>query len=318
MKKLCLCLLCVLLLAGCSRGPRIEKIDALSPTRTPKPVEETPTPAPTLAIPVQRVDEGGTTLRTRYNPETDFSRQETEPGTFSNYLQNLPLLEIGAQVIAHDETVREADDYEAVLDMPVLNQNEQGAGAIVHLRAQYFYEKQEYDKIAFRLNDDFSFTFDKWRQGNKLTFVDNRAAWTTGGTEGEDEENFHDYLKTYFAYSGSKSLRTDLSEVDASDPIRIGDVFYTEGDAPRIIIVVDCATDASGNRHVMLMEGGKPAQPLRLLKNELDSKLSPWFVVDMANVTVTIDSGGTVLRTAPAEDGTPSRYKFMTTEASEP
>jgi|GEM_PF-3840843 len=315
MKKLFLCLVCALLLVGCAKGPHIVRIDALSPTRTPKPIEETPTPTPTLAIPMQRLDETGASIRTRYNPEMDFARQETEPGTFSNYLQNLPLLEIGAQVMSIDETVREKDDYEAVLDMAPLNKNEHGAGAIAHLRAQYFYGKQEYDKITFKLNDGFTFTFDKWRQGNKLKFVDNNAAWGTGGVQGESEENFHAYMTTYFAYSGARSLKSDLSEVEAADPIRIGDVFITNGDASRIIIVVDCATDADGNRHVLLMEGGKPAQPMRLLKNEMDSKLNPWFAVDMANLMITIDTAGTVLRTEPYEGGAPARYKFLTDSA---
>ncbi len=311
MKKLALCLLCVALLAGCGKGPRIVPIDSLSPTRTPKPVVETPASTQTMEIPKPRVDDAGTTLVTRFNPAIGFSRQATEPGTFSAYLQSLPLLEPGAQVIAFDETVREQDDYAAVVSMEITGKNEQGAGVVAHLRAKFFYDKQEYTKVTFKLNDGFDFSFDKWRQGNKLKFNESKATWTTGGTVSDDEANFKEYLKTYFVYSGLASLKKDMSEVDVTDPVRIGDVLLTEGDKGRVFIVLDCATSEAGDRHVILAEGGKPAQPVRILKNQTDSELSPWIPVDVTNGLIVVDADVT-LRLAPFDNGAVARYKFLT------
>jgi hypothetical protein len=312
-----LCLLCVLLLAGCNKGPRIEPISSLTPVRTPRP-SEAPTQTPTpIALPTQRVTEEGTTVKTRFNPSTGYTRQQADPGTFSDYLQSLPLMAAGSQVVALDDSVRAQDDYDAVVSIEPLDKFEYGAGAMAHLRALYFYNKQEYTKIAFSLDDQFSFTFDKWRQGNTLRFNDSgKSEWTTGGTADDGEENFHKYLVKYYAFSGYKSLMRDLTEVDVTDPVRVGDIFVVPVESSgRLIIVVDCATDELGARQVILAEGDKPAQPLRILKNPLDSALSPWFDVDTTNGLIPL-GGDVSLRLEPYADGTPARVKFLTDSTS--
>lgn len=284
-KKVSLILtLLMLMLAACQSQPRIVPIQSFSPTRTPRPTPTAePTPEP---IPQPRLDESGMTLNTRFNPPYSFIREQTTPGSFAAYLQSLPLKEHGSAVTQFDGAERPESDYEAVVDLEVLDKGEQAAGMLARLHMEYAYAAQEYESMVYTLSDGFQFEFDQWRQGKgiRLTSAE-KFQWTDDGTTSDGRENFESFVRKYVDWSNVNTLLKDLTKVDASDPIRVGDVFINKTSTSnyQAAIVVDSITNEQGEQRVILAGGGKPAQQIRIWSNPLDSQLSPWIVVDSTN-----------------------------------
>ncbi len=293
----------LVVLMGCSNRPRIQTISSLSPTRSPRPtVSIEPTPSPEPIFPV---DESANTIKTRYNTRAGYTRDGVDPGSFEEFLQNMSLKATGATVTLHDGTTREDKDYEAVIDRAVIDQNEQAAGAMARLFAEYHFAAQEMERIALTLNDGFKPQFSEWAKGKTIRLNSSeKLAYGSGGAEGENQDNFNDFLAACYKWNSMRSLLAgDLSAVPTEEPIRIGDVFAADGDAKYAVIVVDSAKDEAGNQHVMLASGDKPAQELRLWANPLDTVTSPWFAVDTLNDRIDTGREGVALTME-------SRYRF--------
>lgn len=304
----CVVLCGLFLFSGCQSGPKIQPIDSFSPTRTPRPsVTPEPTPEPAAILPV---NDSGNTIGARYNAKTGYTRDAVAEGSFEAFLRNLPLKAAGSSVSLHDGSAREENDYDAVVDWGVINNNEQAAGILARIRLEYYYSIQAYDKMVMTMNDGLKFTFSEWSSGKTLRISNDTLKWADGGTESTNRDNFDKYLEMYYKYSSMGSLtRNDLQAVPAENPIRIGDIFAADGDLRYAVIVVDSQTDENGNQSVLLVSGDKPAQELRLWSNPLDSR-TPWIDVDTINGRIDAGKEGIALNIDV-------RYRFKEPASSE-
>lgn len=295
--------LMIFTLGACAKERRIVPITSFSPTSTPKP-EPTPEPTPE-PIPQPPVNESGDTLLTRFNPAYGYNREDTAGSSFADYLQNLPLKAFGSTVQLHSGEARETQDYEAVADLATLDKGEQAAGMLARLHMEYLYTQQKYESMVYTLTDGFKFDFNQWRQGKGIRLSSaQKFQWTDNGTSSDGRENFESFAKKYVDWSNIDTLIKDLVKVEASDPIRIGDVFInkTSTKSYQAVIVVDSAINEAGDQRIILASGDKPAQQIRIWSNPLDSQLSPWFTVDKTNGRV--NAGTDIAFTIEA------RYRF--------
>lgn len=312
MKKRALCLMAalLLLLTGCARGPKIIPIESLSPVQTaanvytpvPSQVNPTATPEP---IVVPRIEESGMSLASRINPPMGYSRIFETEDSFASFMRKYPLKMAGAPVMLYNEEERTDANAAAVLDIALGKKNHEGpAGAVARLFAEYLFEEQEYDEISFTLGRGFDFTFDKWRQGKKLKADGNNLSWVNGGEDSNGEDNFKAYLTTLFVYISMSSLSSDLERVDVdSQPIAVGDVFIGENEAGKEIamMVADiCQNDETGERMMLLVQGGSPAQQLHVVDNPYDASIAPWYSCEF----------DTTLRTPEVDADIEDRYRF--------
>lgn len=195
-----------------------------------------------------------------------YTRVAAEKGSFAAWLRALPLKERGAKVHVYKD--RKVANYQwlsaAVVDMPLLSNDEQCADVCMRLRAEYLFSKGQYAKISFvALN------------GEKLTY-----------TGGNNRKAFEQYMRNVFGRCNTTSLRKTLHERDLED-LQIGDIFVYphrkvagQNRYGHAMMVVDMAENKyTGKKIFLLVEGNTPAREMHVLRN-LNRFRNPWFVLD--------------------------------------
>lgn len=272
MKRIALILAAILMLSGCTvySVARSKGFIGTGPTST-KVIRAIPV-SPSL------INEQGNTIAERVGTPLGFERIEEKEGSFGSYLRNFPLNPPGSQVKYYNGDVKSAEVYVAVFNMDIGDRDlQQCADAVMRLRAEYLYQKGEYDKIHFNFTNGFRADYSKWRQGYRIAVNGNHAAWVQKNIKSTDYESFREYLDMVFAYAGTLSLSKELKKAPVSD-MQIGDVFIEGGTPGHAVIVVDMAENKeTGERLFLLAQSYTPAQDIQLLKNPQNDDGNPWY-----------------------------------------
>jgi lysine/ornithine N-monooxygenase len=83
-------------------------------------------------------------------------------------------------------------------------------------------------------------------------------------------------MEMVFNYASTLSLSKMLHSKSIAD-IAIGDVLIIGGSPGHAEIVVDVAENTAGKKVFLLAQSYMPAQETQVLKNLMDSQLSPWY-----------------------------------------
>jgi hypothetical protein len=147
----------------------------------------------------------------------------------------------------------------AVLNIPVGNRDlQQCADAVMRLRAEYLYEKKEFEQIAFTDNANTTYRF----------------------TSPYSRQHFDNYLQQVFGMCGSASLNRQLTRHVEINDISAGDVLIRGGFPGHAVIVMDVAKNDEGKNIYLLAQSYMPAQDIHILINPLNKYLSPWYEVN--------------------------------------
>lgn len=199
-----------------------------------------------------------------------YERVEGEDAGFATWLRALPLKERGSDVMLYTggKSRLQSLNY-AVVDLPLLSNDEQCADVCMRLRAEYLYSQGRYGQIHFQ------------NVGGKTLHY--------GG--GASRQAFERYMRNVYGVASTYSLKQELANRDLKD-IQPGDVFvYAAGDHDlerkmhakygHAIMVVDVAVNKlTGGKIFMLAEGNTPARNIHVLRNFQNPLLSPWFSLD--------------------------------------
>lgn len=226
----------------------------------------------------QLINPAGENVSSRFNAPPGFTRISAEEGSFAAYLRELPLKPAGAPVKLYDGSTKSRIVHEAVIDLDVGERDlQQCADAVIRLRAEYLYARQEYDKIHFNFTNGFRADYSKWLEGYRITVNGNEAKWVKKTGYSNDYESFRDYLEVVFAYAGTLSLSHELEHVELSG-MKPGDVLIQGGSPGHCVLVIDMAGKADTKEKVfMLAQSYMPAQDIHILQNPDDRELSPWY-----------------------------------------
>lgn len=186
--------------------------------------------------------------------------------SYADYLRNLPLMPTDSVVRTFDgDTSRRAQPFcYRVIDKPIISQYEQCADVCIHLRADYLYSQRRFFSIHF---DDTQYhTMRYWRGA--------RHWW------------YEKYLREVFGLANSQSMVQEMPQRKLED-LHVGDVFVYDSESREdsnlghAILVADLAENKdTGSKIVLLVQGSTPACSMHILRNQSDSILSPWFLLD--------------------------------------
>ena len=211
-----------------------------------------------------------------------FQRVEVEKGSFADWLRHLPLKEANSKVYLYNGDLKSNQlVHEAVIDIDVGNRDlQQCADAVMRLRSEYLFGKQDYSNIHFNFTSGDKVSFDDWRRGKKPIIRGNKVNFSAAtGNVDNSYANFKKYLVSIFSYAGTASLSKEMENVNVNK-MEIGDVFIQGGFPGHAIIVVDMAVNYSGEKVFLVAQSYMPAQEIHVLKNINRTNLSPWYSVD--------------------------------------
>ena len=224
--------------------------------------------------------EEGRTIAGRISPPRGHEFRPTEPGSFEEWLTQLPLKPGRPSVLLHDGREKlNQDAHHAVIDLDVGDRDlQQCADAIIRLRAEYLWAAGRYADIHFNFTSGDRADYNRWREGYRPLVVGNNVRWRKSAAEDDSYESFRDYLTTVFRYAGTHSLSQELSPVADPAQMKIGDVFIRGGFPGHAVIVVNMAENRDTHQRVFLLaQSYMPAQDIHVLRNPTDPDLSPWY-----------------------------------------
>jgi hypothetical protein len=187
-----------------------------------------------------------------------FERIRAAPGSFAEWLRNLPLNPPGTPVRLYDGRLKWSQDkHVAVIDIDTGTRDlQQCADAVMRLRAEYLLSMGRTRDIVFHDS-----------KGKRMAFH---------GSE-KNYSDFRRYMNRVFTYAGSYSLARELKAVPVTD-IQIGDVFIQGGFPGHAVLVIDMAVSRAGREKIfLLMQSFMPAQDMHILRNLKAPDDSPWF-----------------------------------------
>jgi len=235
-----------------------------------------------IKIKTDYINPDGVTIETRFNVPDGYKRSKVEPGSFGEYLRQLPLKPHGTEVKYYDGSIKKNKDiYDAVVNLEIGNKDlHQCADAIMRLWAEYLWKRGEYDKIHFNFTNGFRVDYSEWMKGKRISVKRNKTSWVQKYSASNLYQDFWDYMEIIFMYAGTLSLEKELESTNISE-LKIGDVFIKGGSPGHAVIVVDMAVNPNTNEKIFLLaQSYMPAQELQVLKNPSDEKLSPWNSVN--------------------------------------
>lgn len=192
-----------------------------------------------------------------------YERISGDDANYSEFMRSIPLREGDRKVhFFKDGTiapVSTAIAY-AVVDIPLLSNNEQCADACMHMRSEYLYRTGQYGRIRFSDNN-----------GVVLSYLGGRS-----------RSAFESYMRSVYCVANTSSLVRELPSRNLKD-IQPGDIFVYKvrpgrkyGHAVMVMDVVE--NPKTGKRMALLAEGCTPAVEIHVLRN--GSRHSPWFAID--------------------------------------
>lgn len=223
------------------------------------------------------LNDPGMTLAGRVNPPKGYTRTNAESGSLTEFIRNYPLKESGEEVHLYNGRLkRNQNAHAAVFALPIEEYDlQQCADSVMRVYAEYFWNTEQYEKIAFHFTNGFPAEYTKWREGYRIHVDGNDVSWSKDTFYDDSYECFVQYMRIVFTYSGTLSMETEAEKIELED-ICVGDVFLKGGSPGHVVMVVDVCEDENGQKAFLLGQGYMPAQEFHLLKNNLHEE-DPWY-----------------------------------------
>ena len=213
-------------------------------------------------------------ILTRFKTPIGYTQKKIEPGSFAEWLQNLPLKPAGTQTRTYKGEIARTDVYTAaVIDMSVGNQDlQQCADAVMRLRGEYLYHQKNYKAINFNFVSGFKCDYIHYANGYRYQ----NDKWVLKANKDYTYPTFLKYMNLVFMYAGTLSLQKQLVPVQNANELKAGDVFIHGGSPGRCFIVMDVVENSDHKKQFLLAQSFMPAQNIQVL--QCDG--SPWFSTD--------------------------------------
>ena len=195
-----------------------------------------------------------------------YERVPAESGSYTAWLRSLPLKKRGAKVYLYKD--HRLANFQwlstAVVDLPLLSNDEQCADVCMRMRAEYLYSTGQYAKISFTTLN-----------GEKLTY-----------SGGNNRKAFESYMRNVYGRCNTTSLHRSL-KTRALEDIQPGDIFVYphrkvagKNRLGHAVMVADVAVNKlTGKKIFLFIEGNTPARDIHVLRN-LNPIRNPWHYLD--------------------------------------
>ena len=226
---------------------------------------------------VKAVNPDGMTIETRYNVPAGYKRVAIEKGSFGYFLRNQKLKPYGEKALYYNGQAKRSEGiYDSVIDVEIGDRDlHQCADAIMLIRAEYFYQKKEYDKINFNFVSGFNAQYSKWMQGYRIN-PNGKGSYYKKASPSNTYKDFRSFMNIVFGYAGTLSMEKEMKP-QSLENMKIGDVFIMGGGPGHAVIIVDMAENDKGEKIFMLAQSYMPAQQTQILINPADRNMGVWY-----------------------------------------
>ncbi len=210
----------------------------------------------------------------------NYRRLAVQKGSFAEWLRYLPMQEKTAPVLLYDQTIKpNQEGAYRVVDIDIgIRDLQQCADAVMRLKAEYHYSREEYNAIHFNYTSGHTIRYSDWVTGKRPRVKGNKVYFSEAQQRADySYPQFKKYMQSIYLYAGTASLEKELKPKPLKE-MMIGDVFIKGGFPGHAVIVVDMAEDIeTGEKIFLIAQSYMPAQSIHVLKNFNNPALSPWY-----------------------------------------
>lgn len=222
-----------------------------------------------------KMDRGYRPLAWLIKDPPGFTRVPVEDRSWGQWLRHIPMLPPGAEVrdLNGTRTIVPADSphLAGVTEIPVV-ENQECADAIMRLWAEYLRWAKRPEEIGFPAGGT-TLSWSKWREGYRVQPEGERLRMVKRARPDEARHTFDRYLWSVFAWCGTYSLE-QVSKPACFENLRIGDFFVHAGSPGHAVLIADLATEETGRKKALLLQGYMPAQNPHVMS---PGEGGPWF-----------------------------------------
>jgi hypothetical protein len=221
------------------------------------------------------INPAGTTIETRFTLPEGYKRVPVQKNSYAYFLRRLPMLPYDA--VSNNSPPE--SQHVGALNLYPMNNMLKEIQLCVRLRGEYFFRREQYDKIGFSIVNFQRVFYREFVEGLMMTIGD--KSYSTKQRLGvERYSSFNGYLGFVFINSDINTTLLDVQSVFIND-IMPGDMFIQSGSSGGAVIVLDVAYNPStGDRIFLLAKNHKPARVAYVLVNPKERwSGSPWYKV---------------------------------------
>jgi hypothetical protein len=248
-----------------------------------KPGKQIKTATVAILSSLDYVNQKGVTVQSRVALPEGFTRTKYPVGSFQAYLRTYELKEFGAKVINYDGSeYGYQSGHVGVLELPVpANGLQQCADALIRIRSEYLWDNNRKDEIGFNFTSGHYCSWTKYAEGYRPKIKGSKVTFHKSASANHSKANFYKYLNLIYMYSGTISLYHELPKITSEKNLQIGDMLIYAGSPGHVIMIVDEAENEAGDHIFIMAQGNTPAQSVHMLKNVMDTALSPWYELEL-------------------------------------
>lgn len=220
----------------------------------------------------------GNTLEARFSVPEGYERVKAEEDSLASFLREYKLEEDGSPVLLYDGTEKgNQSAHAAVFSLPIESYDlQQCADSVMRVYAEYYWQTEQQDKIAFHFTNGFLCEYTRWREGYRVKVNGNDVSWSKEAAYDDTYESFTQYMKTVFTYAGTLSMESMETETISLAEMTVGDVIIKGGSPGHVVMVVDVCENADGKKAYLLAQGYMPAQEFHVINNPKHGE-DPWY-----------------------------------------
>lgn len=221
------------------------------------------------------IDISGATQETRILTPDGYTRVQAESDSLLHFMRNMEVLPNGNPIVTYTgEELHSNCAAVYTLDIGAHNL-QQCADSVIRVYSEYFWSQEEYDRIAFHLTNGELMQYTDWRGGSRLVAAGSFTKQLKLRGEDDSYECFRAYLECVMNYAGTKSLHEESETIPLAE-LRPGDLLLIPGAPGHVILTVDMAENADGEKCYLFAQGFMPAQSFHILENDAHPE-DPWF-----------------------------------------
>ncbi len=213
-----------------------------------------------------------------------YVRVEVEKNSFGDWLRHIPLKPGYPKVKLYNGALKANQSAQfAVINIDVGSEDlQQCADAIMRLKAEYHFSRQEPDNIHFNFTSGDNAEYSKWIEGYRPVITGNKVSWVKKASPDDSYKGFKSYMRLVFMYAGTSSLSQEMQTRKLAQ-MKPGDVFIKGGFPGHAVIVMDMAVHPSTGKKVFLLaQSYMPAQDVHILNNPEYQEGYPWYSLEFA------------------------------------
>lgn len=230
------------------------------------------------------------TLEARFPTPPGYQRVSLEPGSFGEWLRDLPLAAEGTPVLNNvgDSVFSGNDDYvAAVVAIDVgAGDLQQSADAVIRLHGEWLWASDKPNAISYKSTTKLDMPFSRWAKGQRLLAAGPNMGWVVKGKPRDQTYNdFRQYIDAVMLWSNNVSL--GMRSIKVEDPAQLtpGDFFLQGHGKGHAVIVLDVAQKPTGERVALLgIALQSPAQSIHVMRL---GRETAWFSLRPPNAVLT-------------------------------